>query len=133
MLIRPSWTLLDPASELAEPVCFLLNEFIKKETFPAGVQKSRNHPTFKKGNQDDPLNYRPISLTPELAKFLILLLNNQLRNMFIRKPCFLKHGPGSKKNTFYFRCARLCNCLRRCVIEKIQCNKNKKKITAAAF
>ena len=32
-----SWVLLDAASELAGPICFLLNEFVKK-TFPAELK-----------------------------------------------------------------------------------------------
>ena len=60
----PSWALRDAASELAEPICFLLNEFIKTETFPAELKRADITPLFNKGDLDDPLNYRPISLTP---------------------------------------------------------------------
>ena len=59
---------LSAASELAEPICFLLNEFIKTETFPAELKRADITPLFKKGELDDPLNYRPISLTPALAQ-----------------------------------------------------------------
>ena len=38
--IIPLWVLRDAASELAEPICFLLNEFIKTETFPAELKRA---------------------------------------------------------------------------------------------
>ena len=42
----PSWALRDAASELAEPICFLLNEFIKTETFPAELKRADITPLF---------------------------------------------------------------------------------------
>ena len=48
MPIRPLWKLLDAAIELAEPVCFLLNEFIKTETFPAELKRADIIPLSKK-------------------------------------------------------------------------------------
>ena len=74
----PSWALRDAASELAEPICFLLNEFIKTETFPAELKSADIAPIFRKGNLDDPLNYRPVSLRPALAKVFESLIKQQI-------------------------------------------------------
>ena len=74
----PSRALRDAASELAGPICFLLNEFIKTETFPAELKRADITPLVRKGDLDDPLNYRPISLTPALAKVFESLIKQQI-------------------------------------------------------
>ena len=74
---NPSWAWPDTASELVEPICFLLNEFIRTETFPAELKRTDIPPLFKKG-LDDPLKYRPISLTPALAKVFESLIKQQI-------------------------------------------------------
>ena len=74
----PSWALRDAASELAEPICFLLNEFIKTDAFPAELKRADSTPLFKKGDLDDPLNYRPVSLAPALAKVFESLFKQQI-------------------------------------------------------
>ena len=122
----PSWALRDAASELAEPICFLLNEFIKTETFPAELKRADITPLFKKGDLDDPLNYRPISLTPALAKVFESLIKQQI-DEYVHKNALLS------KTQFGFRKKFSTTDALVYLTEKIRCNKNEKKITAAAF
>ena len=67
----------DAASELAEPICFLLNELKKIEKFPAELKRADITPLSKKVGLDDALNYRPISLKPALAKVFEPLIKQQ--------------------------------------------------------
>ena len=59
----PAWALRDAKSALAEPLCFLINEYIKVGEFPEPLKHANVIPLFKKGDPQDPTNYRPISIT----------------------------------------------------------------------
>ena len=122
----PSWALRDAASELAEPNCFLLNDFIKTETFPAELKRADITPLFKEGDLDDPPNYRPISSTPALAKVFESLIKQQI-DEYVHKNALLS------KTQFGFRKKFSTTDALVYLTGKIRCNKNKKKITAAAF
>ena len=52
-----SWALRDASNELAEPICFLLKEFIKTQTIPAELKRTDISTVFKKGDVVDPLSY----------------------------------------------------------------------------
>ena len=94
----PSWALRDAAKELAEPICFLLNEFIKTETLPAELKRADITPLFKKGDIDDPLNYRPISLTPALAKVFESVIKQQIDEYVHKNALLSKTQFGFRKN-----------------------------------
>ena len=123
----PSLALRDAASELAEPICFLLNEFIKTETFPAELKIADITPLFKKLDLDDPLNYRPISLTPSLARVFDESLLMQQIDECVHKNALLS------KTQFGFRKKFSTTDALSYLTEKIRCHENKEKITAAAF
>ena len=89
----PSWALRDAASELPEPICFLLNENMKTEKFPAELKRANIIPLFRKGDLDDHLNYRPLSLTPALAKVFESVIKQQIdeyvhKNVLLSKTQF---------------------------------------------
>ena len=66
----PAWAIKDAKAALAEPLCYLINQFITEGKFPEDLKKACGTPLFKKGIPEDPLNYRPI-LSPLLCqKFL---------------------------------------------------------------
>ena len=121
----PSWALRDAASELAEPICFLLNEYIKTEAFPAELKRADSTPFFKNGDLDDPLNYRPISLTPALAKVFESLSKQQI-DEYVHKNVLLSKIVGFQKKVFYNRCARLFN-------RKNTMQQKLEKVTVIAF
>ena len=94
----PAWALKDAQSVLAEPLSFLINEFISESSFPTDLKKALVSPLYKKGNTEDPTNYRPISVTGALAKFFeqvitkLLIICSQitcchLNNLDIGKKC----------------------------------------------
>ena len=49
---------------------FALNERIKEKIFPTKMKLAYVTPIFKKGDKLDSTNYRPVSVTPSLSKFL---------------------------------------------------------------
>ena len=74
----PAWALKDGAHILAEPLCFLFNGFLKQNKFPSLLKLANITPIHKKGDTENPLNYRPISITPALSKVLEILIKDQI-------------------------------------------------------
>ena len=62
--------LKDGATAFAEPLSELCNLSILQSKFPDGCKQAKLKPLFKKGSKDDPKNYRPISLLPQLSKII---------------------------------------------------------------
>ena len=59
-----------------------LNNCLKKGTFPKDFKKAVVHPTHKKDCKTEKLNYRPISIFPNLSKIHARLLYDQLYTYF---------------------------------------------------
>ena len=74
-----------------------MNEIIKTETFPAEIKRTDITPLFKKGELDDPLNYRPISLTPALAKTFESLIKQQIDESVYKNALLSKTQFGFRK------------------------------------
>ena len=64
----PAWAIKDATAALAEALCYPINQFITEGKFPEDLKKACVTPLFKKGNPEDPLNYRLISVTSALSK-----------------------------------------------------------------
>ena len=64
----PAWALKDSISVIAEPLCFLINTFLNDGKFPSDLKQAHVCPIFKKGDTEDPNNYRPISIIAALSK-----------------------------------------------------------------
>ena len=79
----PAWALKDGQSVLAEPLCFLINEFISESSFPTDLKRALISPLYKKGETEDPNNYRPISVTGALAKIFEQVIRNQINDYSI--------------------------------------------------
>ena len=93
----PAWALRDAKSALAEPLCFLINEYIKVGEFPEPLKHANVIPLFKKGDPQDPTNYRPISITGALAKVFEQALANQITEHCERFNIFSNTQYGYKK------------------------------------
>ena len=52
--------------------------FISENRFPTHLKQAFVVPIFKKGDTEDPSNYRPISITPALAKVFEKILQQQM-------------------------------------------------------
>ena len=74
----PAWALKDAREHIAEPVCFLFNQFLTEQRFPDDLKRAHLLPLFKKDDLEDPINCRPISLTGALAKIFEILLRDQI-------------------------------------------------------
>jgi hypothetical protein len=55
---------------ICKPLCTLFNRSIKENIFPSSWKKANVMPLFKKGNKEQPSNYRPISLISCVGKVM---------------------------------------------------------------
>ncbi len=63
---------------ILSPLHYIFNLSIKTLTFPQIWKEAQITPLFKGGNQDQPDNYRPISVLPIFSKLLERLVHNQI-------------------------------------------------------
>ena len=64
----PAWALKDSMNIIAEPLCFLINTCLEKGIFPNHLKQAHVTPIYKKGDTEEPNNYRPISVIAALSK-----------------------------------------------------------------
>ena len=81
----PARALKDAQSVLAEPLCFLINEFISESSFSTYLKKTLVLSLYKKGNTEDPANYRPISETGALTKIFEQVISNEVNEDLFSK------------------------------------------------
>ena len=74
----PAWALKDNKLSIGTHLQFVVSECINKNTFPNILKTAHVSPVHKKGDRPEPENYRPISVTPTLAKTFDYYLNNKL-------------------------------------------------------
>ncbi|KAI8500958.1 hypothetical protein Bbelb_210530 [Branchiostoma belcheri] len=70
--------LREAAPEICDSLQCLFNYSLSTGTFPTEWKQSNVTPVYKKGDKTDPLNYRPISLLPTVAKVMERLVHNHL-------------------------------------------------------
>ena len=63
---------------LADQLCYLSNQFITKVESPEDLKKACVTPLFKKGNLEDPVNHRPISVTFALSRIFEKAFSSQI-------------------------------------------------------
>ena len=74
----PARALKDCLNLLAEPLCFMINAFIEEGKFPEHLKQAHAIPIYKKDDNEDPDNYRPISIASFLAKVFEQILREQM-------------------------------------------------------
>ena len=68
------------APVIAKPIAHLINMSIKEGNFPDDLKMAKVSPIYKKGERNDPGNYRPISILPTLSKIIKKHVTSQLRD-----------------------------------------------------
>ena len=94
----PAWALKDGAQILAEPICFLFNGFLKQNKLPSLLKLANITPIHKKGDTENPLKYRPISITSALSKVLEILIKDQIEEHLSKYNLLSKTQFGFRKN-----------------------------------
>jgi len=69
-------------AQLAYPLCVVFNISLSTSDLPLAWKFSIIVPVFKKGKSSDPLNYRPISLTPVVCKILETIVKHNVLSYF---------------------------------------------------
>ena len=64
----PARALIDSSDGLAEPLTFLKNAFLEEGLLSIHFKQAYVIPIFRKGDCEDPCNYRHISRTPALSE-----------------------------------------------------------------
>ena len=59
-------------------LCVLMNAFLHEGRFPSECKRADVCPTFKKGDTEDPNNYRRISITPAISKNFEKVIREQI-------------------------------------------------------
>ena len=82
--------------EVSEPITNCINDSIISDIFPGELKLADIVPTFKKEDQNDKANYRPISLLPLISKLYEKVLYQQIEdfanNILSPKLCGFRKG-----------------------------------------
>jgi len=70
--------LKDGAEILDAPLCAVFNKCLMQNKFPETLKHALVTPIFKKDDETEPTNYRPISLTSNLSKVFERLMSDQI-------------------------------------------------------
>lgn len=65
-------------SHISQPIAHVINLCIENTVFPDSLKVALITPIYKKGNRNDPNNYRPIALLPILSKVFEKVLQKRL-------------------------------------------------------
>ena len=88
----------------AEHICRQFNETICSSKFPATFKFANVTPVFKKGNQNQKDNYRPISILPIISKIFEKLICRKLSNhfdkIFSKFQCGFRKGFRAQQSAF---------------------------------
>ena len=94
-----SLILLKLSSEaLSKPLTAIINQSLKNGIFPNKLKIAKVKPIFKKDDQHDFNNYRPISLLPSISKVFERVVHTQLFQYFTDNALFYNHQYGFRKN-----------------------------------
>ena len=83
--------------ELAKPLTLITNQVLSSGIFPDKLKIAKVIPIFKKGDDTDVNNYRPISLLPAISKIIEKVIYNQTYNYFDQNKILYAHQYGFRK------------------------------------
>ena len=122
----PSWALKDCKLSIGTHLQFAINECINANTFPEILKEAYVTPIYKKGDRHNPENYRPISVTPTLAKIFERLLLEKMSE-------HLDMNITTNKNQFGFQKQKSCLNTIIALTEKINHYVEEKDIVLTIF
>ena len=93
----PAWALKYSKLPIGTHLQFAINECINKNTFPNILKTAQVTPVYKKGHRLEPENYRPISVTPTLAKIFERFILEQLTHQLALNGLINKNQFGFQK------------------------------------
>ena len=85
-------------SHILNPLCKILMASFESGIFPQQLKIARITPIFKKGDKNNPSNYRPISSLPYISKIFERCMTNRLTSFFSKFSLFSKSQFGFLKN-----------------------------------
>lgn len=107
------------AGVISFPLCHLVNISMVEGIFPKSLKKSILIPLYKKGNQEDPNNYRPVSLIPVLSKIFEKVVYNRVYNYLDKFNILKNEQNGFRKNkSTTLACFNLIDIVTRSLDEK---------------
>ena len=122
----PAWALKDAANVIIEHLTFLINAFLTEGKFPNHLKQAYVVPIFKKGDYEEPNNYRPISITSALSKIFENILRDQIVSHLNRNNIL-------SASQFGFRSSYSSSDALLIATENIRSRINENKNVAAAF
>ena len=87
-------TILKEIKEISEPLSSLINLPFDTGEFPNCLKLAKVIPVYKKGDQQECNNYRPISLLSNISKLIEKLLYNRLYKFLNQNKCLFNYQFG---------------------------------------
>ena len=84
----------DGAPILAKPITELCNLSITLSRFPDDSKQAKLKPLFKKGSKDEPKNYSPISLLPQISKVIEKIVHEQIQEFLDTNKILYRYQSG---------------------------------------
>lgn len=85
-------------NQLASPLAFIFNQSMNHCYLPPVWLRAFITPIFKKGDNTEPSNYRPIALTCTMCKIMETVIKDQLLDFLVNKNLISKHQHGFMRN-----------------------------------
>ena len=94
----PVKLLVDSAQYISHPLSYIFNLSLQLGIFPDSMKIAKVSPVYKKGDREQPGNYRPISVLPVLSKIFEKLVNGRLIKFLDTYEILYKHQYGFRDN-----------------------------------
>ena len=91
------WVLKECAEELSVPLMIIFDDSLRQGKLPECWKWANIVPLYKKGSKQDPLNYRPVSLTSVVCKILERIIRKQWVDHLERKELISQKQFGFRK------------------------------------
>uniref|UniRef100_A0A1B6LLD0 Reverse transcriptase domain-containing protein n=1 Tax=Graphocephala atropunctata TaxID=36148 RepID=A0A1B6LLD0_9HEMI len=111
---------------ISQPLCRIINQCFDEGVFPSQLKYAEVKPLFKKGDREDPGNYRPVSILVSFSKIFEKVAYSQIVNYFESRYIFSSAQYG-------FRSAQSTNNAISDLIDQIVLGLDGSQSTAAVF